>query len=122
MPSYAFLLDRELDTATTGAKIRAMRKIGTICYLSTSLNTGHARGLGQTTVILPVRARDEEAQCTTQESKFSYVRLSDGGLVQFEGPRSEVEVLAEIAGRAVTTPINWEDLKLIWIMELLLLN
>jgi len=28
MPSYAFLLDRDLDTAITGAKIRAMRKIG----------------------------------------------------------------------------------------------
>ena len=28
MPSYAFLLDRDLDTASTPAKIRAMRKVG----------------------------------------------------------------------------------------------
>jgi cytochrome c oxidase cbb3-type subunit I/II len=28
MPSYAFMLDKDLDTAITGAKIRAMRKIG----------------------------------------------------------------------------------------------
>lgn len=76
---------------------RAINSIGTIGYLSTTLNTGHAWGLGKETIILPVLARDEESQPTTQESMFSYVRLSDGGPARFEGPRSEVSILANIA-------------------------
>ncbi len=78
---------------------RAMNSIHTVGYLSTTLNTGHVRGLGQETIILPVLPRDEESQPTTQESMFSYVRMSDGGPARFEGPRSEVSVLSTIAGR-----------------------
>jgi anaerobic selenocysteine-containing dehydrogenase len=48
-----------------------------------------------------VRARDEEAQPTTQESMFSYVRMSDGGPPRFDGPRSEVEVIAALARRVL---------------------
>jgi anaerobic selenocysteine-containing dehydrogenase len=48
-----------------------------------------------------VLARDEESQATTQESMFNYVRLSDGGPARLEGPRSEVEVIADIAERAL---------------------
>lgn len=81
----------------------ALGKLNMLVYLSTSLNTGHAGGLGQTTLILPVRARDEESQATTQESMFSYVRLSDGGKARYEGPRSEVEILSEIAQGVVGT-------------------
>ncbi len=66
-------------------------------YLSTTLNTGHAHGLASETIILPVLARDEEPQPTTQESMFNYVRLSDGGPRRHEGPRSEVDVIASIA-------------------------
>lgn len=79
----------------------AFAKVETVVYLSTTLNTGHAHGLGKRTLILPVLARDEEPQSTTQESMFSYVRLSDGGPSRYDGPRSEVEILSEIADRAV---------------------
>ncbi|NCY02611.1 MAG: histidine kinase, partial [Planctomycetia bacterium] len=58
---------------------RALEKIDMIVSLSTSLNTGHAWGTGaEETIILPVLARDEEPEPSTQESMFSYVRLSDG--------------------------------------------
>lgn len=75
----------------------AMSRIETVVYLSTTLNTGHAFGTGQETLILPVLPRDEEPQPTTQESMFSFVRLSDGGAARFKGPRSEVSILADTA-------------------------
>ena len=50
----------------------AMAKLETLVYLNTTLNTGHAHGLAAETIILPVLARDEEPQPTTQESMFSY--------------------------------------------------
>ncbi|MCA9060096.1 MAG: molybdopterin-dependent oxidoreductase, partial [Planctomycetaceae bacterium] len=78
---------------------QAMEKLKTIVYLSTTLNNGHAWGTGKQTIILPVLARDEEPQSTTQESMFSYVRLSDGGQQRIVGPRSEVSVLADLAQR-----------------------
>jgi molybdopterin-dependent oxidoreductase alpha subunit len=80
---------------------QCMNRIGTLTYMSTTLNTGHAWGLGGETLILPVLPRDEEAQSTTQESMFSYVRLSDGGPARFAGPRSEVSILAELGRRAL---------------------
>ncbi len=88
---------------------RAMNKIDLTVYLSTTLNTGHAHGVGAETIILPVLARDEEPQSTTQESMFNYVRLSDGGPSRYPGPRAEVEVIADIATRVLknTTPIDW---------------
>jgi anaerobic selenocysteine-containing dehydrogenase len=70
-------------------------------YLNTTLNTGHAHGLAEQTLILPVLARDEEPQATTQESMFNYVRLSDGGPARHDGPKSEVEVIATIAERVM---------------------
>jgi molybdopterin-dependent oxidoreductase alpha subunit len=86
---------------------RAMSKVDTVVYMSTSLNTGHASGLGsEETIILPVLARDEEPEPSTQESMFSYVRLSDGGkprhaTTEQTGPRSEVEIIADIACRVM---------------------
>lgn len=47
-------------------------------------------------LILPVTARDEEWQPTTQESMFNYVRLSDGGIDRLDNVRPEVNVLADI--------------------------
>jgi molybdopterin-dependent oxidoreductase alpha subunit len=79
---------------------QAMNRIGTVVYLSTTLNTGHALGTGQNTLILPVLPRDEEPQKTSQESMFSFVRISDGGPARFQGPRSEVSILADL-GRKV---------------------
>ncbi|HEY0867443.1 MAG TPA: FdhF/YdeP family oxidoreductase [Fimbriimonas sp.] len=90
----------------------ALGNMGTVCYLSTTLNTGHVYGLGRHTLILPVRARDEESQGTTQESMFSYVRLSDGGPARYEGPRSEVDVITDLAHRVLgDAPVAWSGLK-----------
>ncbi len=66
--------------------------------LSTTLNTGHVQAVSQNHLILPVLARDEEPEPTTQESMFNFVRLSDGGAPRFEGPRSEVDVVADLFG------------------------
>jgi anaerobic selenocysteine-containing dehydrogenase len=92
---------------------RAMGRIDTVVYLSTSLNTGHAGGLGaEETIILPVLARDEEPEPSTQESMFSYVRLSDGGPPRHVGPRAEVEIIADLASRVLGEggPVRWRDM------------
>ncbi len=90
----------------------ALGKIDLIAYLSTTLNTGHAWGRGRETLILPVLARDEEPQPTTQESMFNFVRLSDGGRPRLEGPRSEVDVITTLADRVLgAKPVDWPRLK-----------
>lgn len=92
---------------------QALSNLDLIAYLSTTLNTGHAWGTGQETLILPVLPRDEESQPTTQESMFSYVRLSDGGPQRHPGPRSEVSVIAALAQRVLgdAGPVNWRELE-----------
>lgn len=91
----------------------AFSKMDTVVYLSTSLNTGHAWGTGKRTIILPVLARDEEKQSTTQESMFNYVRLSDGGINRHINLRSEVEIISKIAEMVLGNDdlFNWGDLK-----------
>jgi molybdopterin-dependent oxidoreductase alpha subunit len=91
---------------------RAMGAIDLVVYMSTTLNTGHVQGRGRETIILPVLARDEEPQPTTQESMFNYVRLSDGGPPRHEGPRAEVAVIADI-GQMVTGDqiLDWESMR-----------
>ncbi len=88
---------------------QSLANLETLVYLSTTLNSGHAHGLAKETIILPVLARDEEPQPTTQESMFNYVRFSEGGPRRHEGPRSEVEIVAELAERVLgdSTPIDW---------------
>ncbi|HMS54325.1 MAG TPA: FdhF/YdeP family oxidoreductase [Fimbriimonadaceae bacterium] len=90
----------------------ALGKVKTVVYMSTTLNTGHASGLGQTTIILPVLARDEESCSSTQESMFSYVRLSDGGKPRHQGPRSESPIIADIAHQVLGSsgPVPWEKM------------
>lgn len=91
---------------------QAIGKVGLVTYLSTTLNTGHAWGRGRETLVLPVLPRDEETQTTTQESMFSFVRLSEGGPSRYQGPRGEVAVLTDVA-RAVlgsSSPVNWQEL------------
>jgi molybdopterin-dependent oxidoreductase alpha subunit len=93
--------------------LQSLGKLDLITYLSTTLNTGHAWGRARETLILPVAARDEESQTTTQESMFNYVRLSDGGPARLQGPRSEVDVIASL-GEAVLgqqSPVDWVKLK-----------
>lgn len=79
----------------------AIANLDQIVYLNTTLNTGHAYGLARETIILPVLARDEEPQPTTQESMFNYIRLSDGGPRRHEGTRSEIDIITSIAERLV---------------------
>ncbi len=80
----------------------ALRRIGTTACLTTKLNEGHVHGRGRFTILLPVLARDEERQATTQESMFNYVRLSDGGEEPPPGEiRSEVEVVCALAARVL---------------------
>jgi len=88
---------------------RALGNLDSVVYLNTTLNTGHAHGLAKETLILPVLARDEEPQPTTQESMFSYVRYSDGGEARHIGPRSEISIVAELARLVLgqSGPIDW---------------
>lgn len=89
---------------------QALSNIDFVLYMNTTLNPSHFLGRGRTTLILPVLARDEEPEPTTQESMFSYVRMSDGGPTRFPGLKSEVEVIAEIAGRVLPdSPIPWKE-------------
>lgn len=92
---------------------RAISKIDLMVYLNTTLNLGHAWGLGKDTMILPVYARDEETQSTTQESMFNYVRLSDGGKERHADLRSEVEITCEVASRVAPNHplLQWQALK-----------
>lgn len=88
---------------------RALDRIGFKLFLTTTLNRGHVHGVESgDTMILPVTARDEEWQPTTQESMFNYVRLSDGGINRLDNVRPEVVILTEIARRLLPhSPINF---------------
>ncbi len=92
---------------------RSLNNIDTIAYLNTTLNSGHAYGTGKETLILPVVARDEEKQKTTQESMFSYIRLSDGGKKRLKETKSEVEIIASVASAILgkNSPVPWEEMK-----------
>ena len=95
---------------------RSFSKLDFVVYLSTTLNPGHVLGRGRETIVLPVLARDEEHQPTTQESMFSYVRLSDGapnGKQRLAGPRSEVEIIAHVARGVLGDegPIDWAEME-----------
>jgi anaerobic selenocysteine-containing dehydrogenase len=87
----------------------AIHNLDQITYLSTTLNTGHAHGLARETIILPVSARDEEDQPTTQESMFNYIRMSDGGPKRHAGTRSEVDVIASIAAAVCNAEVPGSD-------------
>jgi anaerobic selenocysteine-containing dehydrogenase len=109
---FAFCLGGNLWGASPDATYaeRAMSKIDMVVSMNTSLNTGHAGGLGgEETIILPVLARDEEPEPSTQESMFSYIRLSDGGVPRHVGPRAEVEIIADLARRVLgdSGPVDW---------------
>jgi molybdopterin-dependent oxidoreductase alpha subunit len=89
----------------------ALSKIGFSLFLNTTLNQGHFLGRGQTSLILPVSARDEEPEATTQESMFSFVRLSNGGPERYSGPKSEVKIIAEVGQRILKdSPVPWKSL------------
>lgn len=87
----------------------ALDRIGFKLFLTTTLNQGHIHGVDSGDVlILPVAARDEEPQSTTQESMFNFVRLSDGGIDRLDNVRSEVNILAELGQRLLSdSPVDF---------------
>lgn len=89
---------------------RAMEAIDFKLFLTTTLNLGHVNGLGDGEVlVLPVTARDEEWEPTTQESMFNYVRLSDGGIRRLDNVRPESWILGEIGQRVLPgSPIDFK--------------
>jgi len=87
-------------TPDTAFSSRAMGAIGFKLFLTTTLNLGHVHGLGDGEVlILPVTARDEEWEPTTQESMFNFIRLSDGGIDRISTVRPESWILGQIGKR-----------------------
>ncbi|MGN6134515.1 MAG: FdhF/YdeP family oxidoreductase, partial [Aureliella sp.] len=92
---------------------QSLGRLEMLVTLSTTMNTGHVHALADETIILPVLARDEEPQPTTQESMFNYVRLSDGGPIRLPGPRSEIHVIAELGQQVLgeSTPVSWPAMK-----------
>lgn len=91
----------------------AMDRIDFKLFLTTTINRGHVDGVDMgESLILPVTARDEEWQPTTQESMFNYVRLSDGGIDRLDNVRPEVTILADLASRLLPdSPIDWQAFK-----------
>jgi molybdopterin-dependent oxidoreductase alpha subunit len=80
----------------------ALGRVDFRLFLTTTLNRGHVEGVEDGEVIvLPVTARDEEWEPTTQESMFNFVRLSDGGINRLDNVRPEVAILADLASRVL---------------------
>jgi molybdopterin-dependent oxidoreductase alpha subunit len=93
--------------------VQAMDQIGTKIFLTTTLNRGHILGVDSgEVIILPVCARDEEPEPTTQESMFNYVRLSDGGIERIASVRSESAILAEIGKKLLKdVPFDFDEFR-----------
>lgn len=76
----------------------ALERIPFKVFLTTTLNHGHVFGVENgAALVLPVCARDEEWQPTTQESMFNYLRMSDGGIQRLDKVRPESAILCDIA-------------------------
>ncbi len=106
----ALLMGGNLYEASPSSKWAeaALNNIGFKLYLTTTLNKGHVTGIDKgEALILPVTARDEELQATTQESMFNYLRLSDGGIGRLANVRPESRILCEIAEHVI--PIKHFD-------------
>jgi len=92
---------------------QALDRIGFKVFLTTTLNRGHVVGMETSeALVLPVSARDEEWQATTQESMFNYVRLSDGGITRLAKVRPEVSILCDFAKKLIPNcPIDFAQFK-----------
>lgn len=101
----ALILGGNLYQATPNSQWaeQVFNKISYKVYLTTTLNKGHIHGLDDSeAIILPVAARDEEPQPTTQESMFNFIRYSEGGIERLSNVRSEVTVLTHFAEQLLT--------------------
>jgi molybdopterin-dependent oxidoreductase alpha subunit len=83
----------------------AMNRIPFKLFINSTLNMSHVHGVDQEVIILPVRARDEEKQATTQESMFNFVRMSDGGIERFPQLWSEVEIINALGQQLIAAEI-----------------
>ena len=95
----ALIMGGNLYSASPNTKWagQAMDRIAFKLFMTTTLNQGHIAGCDNSeSLILPVVARDEELQSTTQESMFNYVRLSDGGIKRIAEARSETSILVDL--------------------------
>lgn len=92
---------------------QALNRIGFRLSLTTTLNRSHIVGFDAAeSLVLPVTARDEEWEPTTQESMFNFVRLSDGGIRRLANVRPETHILADLAMRlARDCPIDFQEFK-----------
>jgi molybdopterin-dependent oxidoreductase alpha subunit len=111
----ALLMGGNLFSATPNSvwAQAALDAIGFKAFLTTTLNRGHVVGMETSeALILPVSARDEEWQPTTQESMFNYIRLSDGGITRLANVRPEVQILCDFAQKLLPTcPIDFTKFK-----------
>lgn len=111
----ALIMGGNLFSATPNSRWaqEALDRINFKVYLTTTLNAGHITGMETSeALILPVTARDEEWQATTQESMFNYVRLSDGGIDRLHKVKPEVEILCELGKRLLPNcPLDFNQLK-----------
>lgn len=92
---------------------KALENIGFRLSLTTTLNQSHVMGVTPCEMlILPVTARDEEWEPTTQESMFNFVRMSDGGINRLNNVRPESVIIADIGERLLpTSPIDFSTFK-----------
>jgi molybdopterin-dependent oxidoreductase alpha subunit len=111
----ALLMGGNLFSATPNSEWaqQALDNIGFKAFLTTTLNRGHVTGMETSeALILPVSARDEEWQPTTQESMFNYVRLSDGGITRLANVRPEVQILCDLAQKLLPDcPLDFAQFK-----------
>jgi len=96
---------------------RALGRIGSAVHINTKLNQGHVcvdpSCPDGSVYILPTLTRDEEMQATTQESMFSFVRYSSGGMRPPSGElKSEVEIITSIGARLLPDgPIDFRAMR-----------
>ncbi|HIO89667.1 MAG TPA: FdhF/YdeP family oxidoreductase [Candidatus Marinimicrobia bacterium] len=106
----AFLQGGNLYSANPDSRFaeQSLNNIPFKVFLTTTLNKTHVTATEGECIILPVAARDEEKQPTTQESMFNFVRMSDGGIVRLDNVRSESDIIAEIAHSVLGDhPVDW---------------
>jgi len=110
----AFLLGGNLFSSNPHTKFaeKALNTIPFKLFLNTTLNHGHFNGVDKEVLILPVMARDEEEQRTTQESMFNFVRMSEGGIYRLDNVRSETDIISDIAQKVLPdSSIDFEGFK-----------
>ena len=99
-------------TPNTSWATQSLDKVAFKVFLTTTLNAGHVNACDDSeSLVLPVTARDEEPEPTTQESMFNYVRMSDGGISRIAGARSEVSILTDLGQGLCSSQFDFNAFK-----------